>query len=306
VKRRSARNPTMLPTGKSEWAQHYVIDASDPPTIREVIDAYANSNAQARQPFNDDGDLLPMAHYTLGEVMRDVRPGNYLRYSHATPKFRALKGQLRRYGQRVPLMIEVDRKGVAQVGEGNHRVAALLAMYGPSHRVGVRFVFNRYPITTHAGLTWETADRDAVARRSERNGAPSPYTDPALRDAIKRRITAGSKGGKPGQWSARKAQLVAAEYAAAGGGYRSGSRTAAQRSLRKWTGEKWTTSDGKPAIRKGGTVRYLPQSAWATLTPTQRAATNRKKRAGSQAGQQFVKNTRAAARAGKAARSRRR
>lgn len=174
MRRLSNRNPTVLPTGKSEWAQHYVIDASDPPTIREVIDAYANSNAQARQPFNDNGDPLPMAHYTLGEVMRDVRPGNFLRYGSATPKFRALKGQLRRYGQRVPLMIEVDRKGVAQVGEGNHRVAALLAMYGPSHRVGVRFVFNRYPITTHAGLTWATADRSpapAPKRRAERNGS---------------------------------------------------------------------------------------------------------------------------------------
>ena len=168
--RRSARNPTVLPAGRSEWAQHYVIDAADPPTIREVIDAYANSNAQARQPFDDSGDLLPMAHYTLAEVMRDVRPGNYLRYGHATPKFRALKGQLRRRGQRVPLMIEVDRKGVAQVGEGNHRVAALLAMYGPAHRVGVRFVYNRYPIETPAGVTWATADRDAVARRAERNG----------------------------------------------------------------------------------------------------------------------------------------
>ena len=196
--RRSTRNPTVLPTGRSELAQHYVIDASDPPTIREVIDAYASSNAQARQPFDDNGDLLPMAHYTLAEVMRDVRPGNFLRYGHATPKFRALKGQLRRRGQRVPLMIEVDRKGVAQVGEGNHRVAALLAMYGPAHRVGVRFVYNRYPITTHAGLTWATADRDAVARRAERNGAPSPYIDPALRERIKRRIVAGSKGGKPG------------------------------------------------------------------------------------------------------------
>ncbi len=141
-------------------------------------------------------------------------------------------------------------------------------------------------------------------RRSD--ASASPYTDPALRERIKRRIVAGSKGGKPGQWSARKAQMIAAEYKAAGGGYRSGSRTEAQRSLRRWTGERWTTSDGRPAIRKGGTVRYLPQSAWESLTPAQKAATNRKKRAGSLAGQQFVQNTRAAAKAGKAARSRRR
>ena len=40
----------------------------------------------------------------------------------------------------------------------------------------------------------------------------SKYTKPELRERIKKRITAGSKGGKPGQWSARKAQMVAAAY----------------------------------------------------------------------------------------------
>ena len=50
----------------------------------------------------------------------------------------------------------------------------------------------------------------------------SKYTKPALRERIKKRITAGSKGGKPGQWSARKAQMVAAAYKKAGGGYKGG------------------------------------------------------------------------------------
>ena len=45
------------------------------------------------------------------------------------------------------------------------------------------------------------------------------YTDPSKREAIKNRIMAGSKGGKPGQWSARKAQLLAQAYEKAGGGY---------------------------------------------------------------------------------------
>ena len=47
----------------------------------------------------------------------------------------------------------------------------------------------------------------------------SKYTKPELRERIKKRITAGSKGGKPGQWSARKAQMVASEYKKEGGGY---------------------------------------------------------------------------------------
>jgi len=46
------------------------------------------------------------------------------------------------------------------------------------------------------------------------------YTKPALRKRIFNRIKAGSKGGKPGQWSARKAQMLAKAYKAAGGGYR--------------------------------------------------------------------------------------
>ena len=46
------------------------------------------------------------------------------------------------------------------------------------------------------------------------------YTKPALRKRIFNRIMAGSKGGKPGQWSARKAQMLAVAYKKAGGGYK--------------------------------------------------------------------------------------
>ena len=47
------------------------------------------------------------------------------------------------------------------------------------------------------------------------------YTKPTMRKALFNRIKAGSKGGRPGQWSARKAQMLAKRYKAAGGGYRS-------------------------------------------------------------------------------------
>ena len=46
------------------------------------------------------------------------------------------------------------------------------------------------------------------------------YTKPAMRKQLFNKIKAGSKGGKPGQWSARKAQMLAKEYKAKGGGYR--------------------------------------------------------------------------------------
>jgi len=68
------------------------------------------------------------------------------------------------------------------------------------------------------------------------------YTKPEVRENIKDRVMAGSKGGKPGQWSARKAQLVAQEYEKAGGGYKGG-KGKEQKSLEKWCEEKWSTKD---------------------------------------------------------------
>ena len=50
--------------------------------------------------------------------------------------------------------------------------------------------------------------------------AAGNYTKPTMRKKIFNRIKAGGKGGSPGQWSARKAQMVAKAYKAAGGGYR--------------------------------------------------------------------------------------
>ena len=47
------------------------------------------------------------------------------------------------------------------------------------------------------------------------------YTKPGLRKSIFERIKAGGKGGAPGQWSARKAQMLAQQYKKAGGGYKS-------------------------------------------------------------------------------------
>tara|TARA_X000001388_G_scaffold44038_3_gene31182 strand:- start:114 stop:428 length:315 start_codon:yes stop_codon:yes gene_type:complete len=46
------------------------------------------------------------------------------------------------------------------------------------------------------------------------------YTKPEMRKRLFNRIKAGGKGGRPGQWSARKAQMLAAAYKKAGGGYR--------------------------------------------------------------------------------------
>ena len=46
------------------------------------------------------------------------------------------------------------------------------------------------------------------------------YTKPGMRKSLFNKIKAGYKGGNPGQWSARKAQLLAVQYKKAGGGYK--------------------------------------------------------------------------------------
>ena len=59
-----------------------------------------------------------------------------------------------------------------------------------------------------------------------------------------------------------------------------------QQSLKDWTAQKWTTSDGKPSK---GKKRYLPEAAWKGLSSAEKAATNRAKSAGNKAGKHFVK-----------------
>jgi hypothetical protein len=72
-----------------------------------------------------------------------------------------------------------------------------------------------------------------------------------------------------------------------------------QKSLKKWTGQKWKTSDGKPSK---GKKRYLPAAAWDALSPAEKAATNKAKAAGNKKGKQFVKQPKSIAK--KAARFR--
>jgi hypothetical protein len=57
------------------------------------------------------------------------------------------------------------------------------------------------------------------AKKSTVNSAGN-YTKPTMRKSLFNAIKAGGKGGSPGQWSARKAQMLAKQYKAKGGGYR--------------------------------------------------------------------------------------
>jgi hypothetical protein len=121
-------------------------------------------------------------------------------------------------------------------------------------------------------------------------------TDEAKWKRIVASVKAGGKGGDPGQWSARKAQLATQQYKKSGGGY-SGPKTKAQKSLSKWTDEKWGTKSGKPSTQgpKATGERYLPKKAREALTTKEYAATSRAKREGKAKGQQFVKQPKAIA-----------
>ena len=63
--------------------------------------------------------------------------------------------------------------------------------------------------------------KKSTKKKTSRVNEAGNYTKPTMRKALFNRIKAGGKGGRPGQWSARKAQMLAKRYKAAGGGYRS-------------------------------------------------------------------------------------
>jgi hypothetical protein len=59
-----------------------------------------------------------------------------------------------------------------------------------------------------------------MAKAKSKVNQAGNYTKPGMRKSLFEKIKGGSKGGNPGQWSARKAQLLAKEYKSKGGGYK--------------------------------------------------------------------------------------
>lgn len=115
-------------------------------------------------------------------------------------------------------------------------------------------------------------------------------TNPALWKRVVASVKSSGKGGDPGEWSARKAQIAVKKYKDAGGEYK-GAKSSSN-SLSKWSKQEWTTSSGKPSE---GKRRYLPKKAWSALSASEKAATNRAKAEGNKAGKQFVKQPKAIA-----------
>jgi len=114
--------------------------------------------------------------------------------------------------------------------------------------------------------------------------------NPALWERVKERVKRGSKGGLPGQWSARKAQLAVKIYKDEGGKYKGNKRG----SLHKWTEQHWRTKSGKPSLETG--ERYLPEKAIKALTPAEYRRTSSLKRKTMRMHKQFSKQPRSIAR----------
>ncbi|MCH9620798.1 MAG: hypothetical protein S4CHLAM20_02020 [Chlamydiia bacterium] len=66
----------------------------------------------------------------------------------------------------------------------------------------------------------KTKSRKTTAKPKSKVNQAGNYTKPSMRKRLFEKIKAGGKGGNPGQWSARKAQLLASEYKKSGGGYK--------------------------------------------------------------------------------------
>ena len=123
------------------------------------------------------------------------------------------------------------------------------------------------------------------------------YTDPQLREKIKKQLMESDKGGKKGQWSARKSQMLAKEYEKQGGGY-TGGKDEKAKSLEKWTEQDWQTQSGDDKARQNGkTSRYLPKEVWDNLSPEEKKEAEESKVKGSKKGDQHVAYTPAVKRA---------
>ncbi len=103
-------------------------------------------------------------------------------------------------------------------------------------------------------------------------------TNEKLWKSIVSRVRNSDKGGLPGEWSARKAQLAVNKYRSKGGGYVG--KKSPNNSLTKWSRQKWRTKSGHPSIVGPSATgeRYLPEKAIRRLSSREYAATTRKKR----------------------------
>lgn len=115
------------------------------------------------------------------------------------------------------------------------------------------------------------------------------YTLPNLREKLKDAIKSDNKGGPPGKFSARKSQLLSKRYISESKKrgknpfIHSKKRSRSQKSLSKWSKEKWRTSSKK-------SKRYLPDKVWNKLSAKDKKQTNAAKARDSRRGRQYSRN----------------
>lgn len=116
--------------------------------------------------------------------------------------------------------------------------------------------------------------------------ATAKKTQPEKWKRIVAAVKAGSKGGAPGSWSGRKAQLAVQRYKKSGGSYK-GAKSASN-SLSKWSKQDWTTASGKKSKDTG--EAYFPKAAVAALKKAGKySKATAQKRAATKKGKQFAR-----------------
>ena len=111
-------------------------------------------------------------------------------------------------------LVDKIKKGYEFTTKTAPRRAARVAAGDPiaKRKYGAGDVFNQF--------TEKATRMKSGGKTKSRVNEAGNYTKPGLRKRIFNRIKAGGKGGRPGQWSARKAQMMAKAYKKAGGGYK--------------------------------------------------------------------------------------
>ena len=108
----------------------------------------------------------------------------------------------------------------------------------------------------------------------------SHRTNPALWESVKQKWMKSDKGGNPGEWSARKAQLAVKEYKSRGGKYKG--KKSSTNSLVLWGNEEWDY------VGEKGNSIYLPKAVIKKLTPSQKRKLNKLKREATEQGEQHM------------------
>jgi hypothetical protein len=92
--------------------------------------------------------------------------------------------------------------------------------YASANKGTIKNVEKKQELKKGGAVRKTSSKKKPKAKSKSRVNEAGNYTKPALRKRLFEKIKAGTRGGKAGQWSARKAQLLALEYKKAGGGYR--------------------------------------------------------------------------------------